>query len=300
MDFRKPLGLLLNEFRLGKIADRTRLLEEAAIQKHFGQYVQAWDAVFPEFPKFSEKRRTLLRLFKRERKDTYIRRLVVDALTGFDTENRVIVNPATVEGRQARFLARDLPHFEIIGSDIDARWEALYRLVSLRSQKNFRFVKESIFEPDLGRRPVAIVFFGACGSLSDGAIDYGVEVESPFLIFRTCCHDNISGNVEIVKRWSMINSYLAFKNWVYSKCKKRNNGFYFTDKYNLDTYPRSKAARDLADSETFLQVARNAVDSDICIYIIDLDRAIYLQEKGYDVMYREEVFFAHRRVVCTR
>ncbi|MCK5586286.1 hypothetical protein KAJ02_09465, partial [Candidatus Bipolaricaulota bacterium] len=72
------------------------------------------------------------------------------------------------------------------------------------------------------------------------------------------------------------------------------NGFYFTDKYNQDAYPRSKAGRDLADSETFLKVARNAVDSDICISIIDLDRAIYLQEQGYDVMCREEVFFAHR------
>ena len=295
MDFRKALGLLLGEFRLGKIADRARLLEETAIQTHLGQHIQAWDTVFPEFPKFSEKRRTLLRVFKRERKDTYIRRLVVDALTGFDTENRVIVNPATVEGRQARYLARDLPQFEIIGSDIDRRWEALYRRVCLRSQKNFRFVQESIFEPDLSRKPAAIVFFGACGSVSDGAIDYGVEVESPFLIFRTCCHDNISGNTEIVKKWSMINRYYAMKNWQFSKYRKRNEGFYFTDKYNQETYPRSKAARDLADSKTFLQVARNSVDSDICISIIDLDRAIHLQEHGYDVMYREEVFFAHRR-----
>jgi hypothetical protein len=295
MDFRKPLGLLLNEFRLGNIADRARLLEETAIQTHLGQHIQAWNTVFPVFPTFSEKRRTLLRVFKRERKDTYIRRLVVDAMTGFDTENRVIVNPAAVEGRQARFLARNLPQFEIIGSDIDARWEAFYRLICLRRQKNYRFVKESIFEPDLARRPAAIVFFGACGSLSDGAIDYGIEVESPFLIFRTCCHENIGGNVEIVKRWSMINSYFAFKNWVYSRCKRKNDGFYFSDKYSKDAYPRSKAARDLADSETFLQVARNAVDSDICISIIDLDRAIYLQEQGYDVMYRDEVFFAHRR-----
>ncbi len=296
MDFRKAFGLLLNEFRLGRIADRVRLLEETAIQTHLGQHFHAWDTVFPEFPKFSEKRRTLLRVFKRERKDTYIRRLVVDALTGFDAENRVIVNPATVEGRQARFLARDLPQFEIIGTDIDKRWEAIYRLICLRSQQNYRFVQESIFEPDLRRRPAAIVFFGACGSVSDGAIDYGVEIESPFLIFRTCCHDNICGNVEIVKKWSMINRYFAFKNWQFSKYKKRNDGFYFTDKYNLDAYPRSKAARDLTDSKTFLQVARNAVDSDICISIIDLDRAIHLQEQGYDVMYREEVFFAHRRV----
>ncbi len=295
MDFRKALGLLLNEFRLGKIADRARLLEDTAIRTHLGEHIQAWDTVFPEFPKYSEKRRTLLRVFKRERKDTYIRRLVVDALKDLDMESRVIVNPATVEGRQARHLARDLPHFEIIGSDIDTRWNTLYRIVCLRSQKNFRFVQESIFEPDLGRKPAAIIFFGACGSVTDAAIDYGIEIESPFLIFRTCCHENICGNVEIVKKWSMLNRYMAMKNWQFTKYKKKNEGFYFTDEYNQDAYPRSKAARDLADSETFLQVARNAVDSDICISIIDLDRAIYLQEQGYDVMYREEVFFAHRR-----
>jgi len=295
MDFTKPLGLLLNEFRLGRIADRARLLEETAIQTHLGQHIHAWDTVFPEFPSFAEKRRTLLRVFKRERKDKYIRKLVVNALTGFDTQNRVIVNPATVEGRQARFLARALPQFKIIASDIDRRWQALYRLFCLRSQKNFSFVQESIFEPDLERKPVAVVFFGGCGSVSDGAIDYAIDVQSPFLVFRTCCHDNICGNVEIVKKWSMINRYFAFKNWVYSRYKKKNNGFYFTDKYNQDAYPRSKAARDLADSKEFLQVAQNSVDSDICISIIDLDRAIHLQEQGYDVMYRDEVFFAHLR-----
>ena len=295
MDFRNALGMLLNEFRLGKIADRARLLEETAIQTHLGRHIQAWDTVFPEFPKYSEKRSTLLRLFKRERKDTYIRWLVVDTLTDFDTENRVIVNPATVEGRQAMYLARDLPHFEVIGTDIDRRWEAFYRRVCRKSQKNFRFVQESVFEPDLERRPIAIVFFGACGSLSDGAIDYGVEIESPFLIFRTCCHENISGNCEIVKRRSMINYYLRMKNWQYSRYRKRDDGFYFTERYNQTAYPRSKAARDLADSETFLNVARNAVDSDICKSIIDLDRVIHLQERGYDVLYREEVFFAHRR-----
>ena len=295
MDFTKPLGLLLSEFRLGKIADRARLLEEAAIRTHLGQHVQAWDMVFPEFPHFAEKRRRLLRVFKRERKDTYIRRLVADALTDFNGENRVIVNPAAVEGRQARHLAKELPQFEVIGSDIDRRWQALYRLFCLRSQKNFSFVQENIFEPDLGRRPAAVVFFGGCGSVSDGAIDYAIDVQSPFLVFRTCCHDNICGNVEIVKKWSMINRYFAFKNWVYSRYKKKNNGFFFTDKYNLNAYPRSKAARDLADSREFLQVAQNAVDSDICVSIIDLDRAIHLQERGYDVMYQDEVFFAHMR-----
>jgi len=295
MDFRSALNMLLNEFRLGKIADRDRLLEETAIETHLGEHIQAWDTVFPGFPKYSEKRSSLLRLLKRERKDTYIRWLVVDILKDCDTENRVIVNPATVEGRQAMYLARDLPDCEIIGTDIDWRWEAFYRRVCRRSQKNFKFVQESVFEPDLKRRPMVIVFFGACGSLSDGAIDYGIQIQAPLLIFRTCCHENISGNCEIVKRRSMINYYMRMKNWMYSKAKKKDNGFYFTGRYNQAAYPRSNAARDLADSETFLKVAQNAVDSDICRSIIDLDRVIHLKEQGYDVLYRDEVFYAHRR-----
>lgn len=295
LDFRRALGSLLNEFRRGRIADRARLLEETAIRTCLGEHIQAWDTVFPRFPAYPEKRRTLLREFWRGRKDAYLRRLIVDALTSVDIENRVIVNPATVGGRQARLLARELPHFEIIGSDIDPRVEALYRLICLRSQKNYRFERENIFEPDLKRKPAAIVFFGACGSVTDGAIDYGVEIESPFLVFRTCCHENIGGNCKIVKRWSMINRSFAVKNWAFSDYKKRNDGFYFTEKYNQYAYPRSKAARELADCATFLKVAQNAVDSDICRSIIDLDRALHLQERGYDVMYQEELFFAHRR-----
>ena len=93
----------------------------------------------------------------------------------------------------------------------------------------------------------------------------------------------------------MINYYMRMKNWMYSKAKKKDNGFYFTGRYNQAAYPRSKAARDLADSETFLKVAQNAVDSDICRSIIDLDRVIHLKEQGYDVLYRDEVFYAHRR-----
>ncbi|MCP4571232.1 MAG: hypothetical protein GY838_02660 [bacterium] len=295
LDYREPLESLLNEFRLSRFADKDRVLEESAIQTHLGQHHRAWDTVFPEFPAFSEKRRTLLRIFKRERKDTYIRRLVVAALAGFDADDRVVVNPATVEGRQAMYLAGDLPSYEVIGTDIDSRWHTFYRRVCKRSPGNFRFAKESVFEPDLERTPAAVVFFGACGSVSDGAIDYGVEIESPFLIFRTCCHENICGNAEIVKKWSWINRYFAMKNWQFSRYRKRDDGFYFTERYDRGAYPRSEAGRDLADSETFLEVARNAVDSDICINIIDLDRVLYLQEQGYDVMYRDEVFFACRQ-----
>jgi hypothetical protein len=49
------------------------------------------------------------------------------------------------------------------------------------------------------------------------------------------------------------------------------------------------------DSGTILEVAQNSVDSDICRFIIDLDRCLYLRERGYDVLYREELFFAAHR-----
>jgi hypothetical protein len=49
------------------------------------------------------------------------------------------------------------------------------------------------------------------------------------------------------------------------------------------------------DSDTIIAIARNSADSDICRSLIDLDRCLYLQEHGYDVMYREELFFAHKR-----
>ena len=48
------------------------------------------------------------------------------------------------------------------------------------------------------------------------------------------------------------------------------------------------------DSDTIIEIARSSVDSDICRSLIDLDRCLFLQEKGYDVLYREELFFAHR------
>ena len=45
------------------------------------------------------------------------------------------------------------------------------------------------------------------------------------------------------------------------------------------------------DSETILAVASNSVDSDVCRSLIDLERCQFLDESGYDVMYREELLF---------
>ena len=55
------------------------------------------------------------------------------------------------------------------------------------------------------------------------------------------------------------------------------------------------SACDVLDTDTIMEMARNSVDSDICRSVIDLDRCLFLQENGYDVLYREELFFAHRR-----
>ncbi|MHC4775340.1 MAG: hypothetical protein ACYTBR_08750, partial [Planctomycetota bacterium] len=50
----------------------------------------------------------------------------------------------------------------------------------------------------------------------------------------------------------------------------------------------------LGSLDTIISIARNTPDSDICRSLIDLDRCLFLKENGYDVMYREELFFAHQ------
>jgi len=74
-----------------------------------------------------------------------------------------------------------------------------------------------------------------------------------------------------------------------------NTGFYFSNRHRRDAYPRSNVGKKILDSNTIIEVAQNSFDSDICRSIIDLDRCLFLQENGYDVLYREELFFAHKR-----
>jgi hypothetical protein len=102
----------------------------------------------------------------------------------------------------------------------------------------------------------------------------------------------------MVRRPGQLNRFFRWKNWMHSRHKRKGKwplALYFSDRYSEDAYPRSQTARVLIDSETILAVARNSVDSDICRGLIDLDRCLYLRENGYDVLYREELFFAHRR-----
>ena len=299
LDFVGPLESLLAEFRRGNIADRDRVQEASAIQSHLGEHRKAWDLVFPRFPECPWRRRTITWECHRGRRDAYLRHLIVTHVPQSDTGTRLIVNPATVTGVHARWLAHKLPTYEVVGTDIDPRWNRVYRFACFweyRHLKNFRFVRESIFKPDLNRHPAAVIFFGACGSVTDACMDYALAVNSPFLICRSCCHDNIGGNTEIVRRRGRpVNDFFAWKNHWFAKYKKEGNGFYFADRYGKDAYPRSKAAREMLDSETIIAVARNTPESDICRSVIDLDRCLLLQENGYDVMYREELFFAHRR-----
>jgi len=304
VDFLEPMCGLLREFREGRFADRSRRLEDAAINEYLGPHHAAWDRLFPSFPRCRWKRRSIAREAKRGERDAYLRRIIADFVARGGHASRLIHNPATVFGRHARFLARALPDHEVVGTDVDVRWERIYRWLffwRFPGLENYRFERESVFEPVSGRRPVAVTFFGACGSITDGGIDAGIAARAPFLAFRSCCHDNIAGNTEIVRhRGRPINDFFALKNRAFAREKVKHRGFYFDGRYGSDAYPRSRAARELADETTFLALARSSPDSDICRSIIDLDRCLYLREHGYDVLYREELFFAHRRTRASR
>ncbi|MBU0639506.1 MAG: hypothetical protein KKB50_11625 [Planctomycetes bacterium] len=296
LDFLRPMNSLLAEFERGSIADRAH--ETAAIETHLGALHAAWDRVFPAFPACPWRRRTLAWEYHRGCRDAYLRRLVVAHVPMLAGDNRLIVNPATVLGRHARSLARALPAWQVVGTDIDPLAGRLHRLVTIwqgHPPPNYRFERENVFEPDRARRPTVVTFFGACGSVTDGCLDYAIAAQAPLLVCRSCCHDNIGGNTDIVRRPRPINWFFACKNWGFARIKKKRNGFYFADRYCRAAYPRSTAARAIIDSDTIIAVAQNAPDSDICRHIVDLDRCLYLRENGYDVMYREELFFAHRR-----
>jgi len=305
LDFITPMQSLLDEFRQGNIADRRRTREDATLKSHLGSLIAAWDHVFPAFPRCPWRRRTFLWEYNRGKRDKYLSSLIIRYMKEFDSGRRLIVNPATVFGRHARSLARNLPGHDVMSTDIFPVWNHLYRVACFwkcLGLKNFQFVRENIFKPHLQRNPAVVTFWGACGSVTDACMDYAIATASPFLICRSCCHDNIGGNTEVVKRRTPINAFFRWKNRSLAKMKRKEKwkDFYFSKRYLADAYPRSTAARELMDSDTIMAVARNTADSDICRSLIDLDRCLYLQEHGYDVLYREELFFAHIRVSPAR
>jgi hypothetical protein len=204
-----------------------------------------------------------------------------------------------VFGRHARDLARRLSAFNVIATDIDPYWNWGYQhLWPRRTPANFSFVRDDVFEPRLDAVPVAVVFFGGCGAVSDGAIDYAIASAAPYLMCRTCCHDNIAGNTQVTPRRGYINLFFRFKNRIlaWMRTTKRFEGFYFSGRYGPEQYPRSAAARRLTTSDELMAVSRNSADSDICRAIIDLDRVLHLCEAGYEVWYKGELFVAERAV----
>lgn len=297
----EALAGLLDEFRRGNIADRRR--GKQVIERYMAELNKRWDRQFPGFPQERYAYASARGVRRRGMRDAYLKTIIVRLLEAErdNLPDKTIVNPACVFGRHARNLARRLRDFKVIATDIFPWSNWFYEQVTLRqSPTNYEFQQDDIFEPKVEAVPAAVVFFGACGSLSDAAMDYAIQSNCPYLMCRTCCHDNIGGNTQIVKRLTFLNFLFRFKNLSYSWAKRKLKGHYFSVRYSAGEYPRSAAARGMSHSEEFLDVSRNSVDSDICRSIIDLDRFLHLTESGYDVWYKGEVFVARRENVKKR
>jgi len=285
----------LDEFRRGNITNNKS--HRRRLKQHLKKLSEEWGQRFPGFPNIHFPCSSLIGVCLTIVRDKHLKKIIVRLLgaEGLEQKNKTIVNPACVFGRHARHLASQMKSFKVIGTDINPKFNWLYEhLLIGGSPPNYEFKQDDIFNPRLQEKPLAVVFFGACGSLSDGVIDYAIESNALYLIFRTCCHDNIGGNTEIVKRFTALNWDFRIKNFVYSRKREKRTGEYFSDRYSEEQYPRSKAARALSDSGEFIKVSSNSVDSDICRAIIDLDRYLYLMEKGYRVWLKGDLFVAER------
>ena len=291
----EALAGLLGEFRKGNIvAPRA---ERQGIERHARDLSRRWDDRFPGFPQQYFPFTSLRGLNLRGKRDAHLKNIVVRLVTAEADQRKLIVNLACVAGRHARDLASRLSPFKVIGTDIDGRWDWLYHRALLgRAPGNYEFMKDNVFEPKLDVTPTAVVFFGACGSVSDAAMDYAVDRQSQYLMCRTCCHDNIGGNTEIARRPTYVNWFFRSKNWgmLWYRGREKYAGFYFSDKYTKADYPRSDAARGVSTSDEFMAVSRHSPESDVCRAIIDLDRYLLLVEQGYRVWYRGELFVAEK------
>jgi hypothetical protein len=290
----KALAGLLNEFRQGNIVARSA--EEQGMERHAGSLSARWNKRFPGFPNQLFPYTSFRGQFYRGRRDAHLKDIIVQLLASGD-RGTTIVNPACVFGRHACHLAARLPRANVIATDIDARYFRIYRGLRLgRLPGGFTFVQDNIFVPQLNVRPTAIVFFGACGAISDGALDYAISSGARMVVCRTCCHENIGGNVTITARPTAVNRFFRFKNRVYDRVRKtpKYAGFYFSPRYAPGAYPRSAAGRRLSSTDEIMAVARNSADSDICRAIIDLDRSLHLAQQGFRVEYQGDMLVAER------
>jgi hypothetical protein len=287
---------LLTAFRSGRTGHPSE--ERPLLERYLSALSTQWDERYPGFPETPACHASLLGVARRGIRDGYLKELIVRELESAHTDLKAqtIVNPVCVFGRHARDLASRLPG-PVIGTDISGLCNRLYHHVRLgKTPKNYRFVQDDIFEPKLDVQVSAVVFFGACGSLSDAAMDYAVQSDAQHILCRTCCHDNIGGNTVIVKRPSTLNRLFRIKNLIHQTWTRHVPGHYFSGRYTRHDYPRSQTARQLADDAEFLNVCRHSVDSDICRALIDLDRVLYLIQKGYQVWTKGELLAACKKV----
>jgi hypothetical protein len=290
------LSGLLDEFRHGHIVELSA--EEKGMGRHTSALSARWNDRFPGFPVDHFPYTSFWGEHYRKHRDAHLKDIIVRLLADLSGETTV-VNLACASGIHACHLATRLPHVIVIATDIDPNWHRMYKLLKLgRIPWNFTFVKDNIFEPQLDIQPTAVVFFGACGALSDGAMDYAIASGARYVMCRTCCHDNIGGNVTINARPSYMNLFFRFKNWMYNRMRKtpKYTGFYFSPRYTPSAYPRSAAGRQLSTADEFMAVARDSAESDICRAIIDLDRYLHLAEHGFRVEYQGELLVAEREV----
>jgi hypothetical protein len=290
------LAGLLEEFRRARIVAPSA--EKEGMERHAGQLTAWWNERFSGFPTKGFPYTSFWGEYHRGRRDTHLIDVIVRLLADRDGGETTVVNVACAFGRQARRVAARLPHARVVASDIDPRWERMARWLRLgRSPANYTFVQDNTFASQLSLRPTAVVFFGACGSLSDGAMDHAIDSGAEYVMCRTCCHDNIGGNVTVTARRTYVNWFFRFKNWIHARLQRtpKYAGFYHSLRYSRSAYPRSAAGRELSDTDEFLAVAGDSPDSDICRAIIDLDRYLYLTERGFRVEYQGELFVAERQ-----
>lgn len=197
---------LLNEFRRGNINNRKA--EKEVLEHHLKELSKRWNQKFPGLPRGYFPYSSFRGISRRGLRDDYLKKIIIRLLKEqqHNDTNRIIVNPACVFGRHARHLASSLEHFRVIATDITPKFNRFYEyLPGIKTPANYEFIQDDIFDPKVKVMPTAVVFFGACGSVSDGAIDYAIESNSPYLFCRTCCHNIIGGNIEIIKKFTLMN-----------------------------------------------------------------------------------------------
>ena len=243
----KTFAGLLDEFREANICDKKD--ECKSINKHLRDLSRRWSQQFPGLPENYFPYSSAIGVSRRSVRDKYLNEIIVKQFKTQEQNdrNRTILNPACVFGRHARYLASRLENFKVVGTDINPVYNRFYEYIC-KTPDNYEFIQDDIFKPTVKILPLAVVFFGACGSLTDAAMDYAIGTNCPYLICRTCCHDNIGGNTAIVKRFTALNWASRFKNFNHSRRRRKGKGDYFSDKYSKEQYPRSKAARALSNS----------------------------------------------------